>query len=102
MLSDGGEFGGASLARIEDIGLDLGYVLHKRFRIIETDPLSAQAEFEQTAMLRRDDWSVRVECRTRLAATADAFQFSGNLDAFEGDTNVARREWTIAIPRLLV
>ena len=102
LLSDGGEFGGASLARIEDIDLDIGYTLQKRYRIIETDPLSAQTEFSQSALLRRGDWSVRVECRTRLTSTAEVFQFSGDLEAFEGDKSVTRRDWAIAIPRMLL
>jgi len=100
--SDAGEFGGASLARIEEIDLDLGYTLRKRYRIIEDDPLSAQAEFEQSTILRRGDWSVRIECRTRLAATVAAFQFAGDIVAYEGDDTLARRDWAIAIPRALV
>ena len=100
--SDAGEFGGASLARIEEIDLELGYTLLKRYRIIETDPLSAQTEFEQTASMRRGDWSIRIECRTRLSGTATAFQFSGELVAREGDAPFLRRDWTIAIPRNLV
>jgi hypothetical protein len=102
LRSDGGEFGGASLAHIEEIDLTLGYTLLKRYRIIETDPLSARSEFMQKALLQRGDWSVRVECRTHLASTAEAFQFSGDLEAFEGEEPVARHDWSIAIPRQLV
>jgi len=100
--SDAGEFGGASLARLEEIDLDLGYRLVKRYRIIENDPLSAQTEFVQETLLRRGGWSVKIECRTRLAATLEAFQFSGELVAYEGDEIATRRDWTIAIPRALV
>ncbi len=100
--SDAGEFGGASLARLEEIDLDLGYTLLKRYRIIENDPLSAQAEFDQTTLLRRGDWSVRIECRTRLAATVQAFQFTGDLVVYEGDEIVTRRDWVMAFPRALV
>lgn len=102
LTSDGGEFEGASLAHIAEIALDLGYTLTKRYRIIETDPLSAAAEFAQTAEMRRDGWSVRLACRTRLTATATMFQFAGDLEAFEGDTEVARKHWALAIPRALV
>lgn len=102
LKSDGGEFEGASLARIEEIDLELGYTLTKRYRIIETDPLSAQTEFSQTALLRRGDWKVSLICATRLGATAEAFQFSGDLRAYEGDVEVAHREWVKAIPRRLV
>jgi hypothetical protein len=96
--SDGGD-GGASLARIEEINLDLGVTLMKRYRIIEDDSLSAQTELAQTTTLRRGDWAIRVDCRTRLTATAEAFQFSADLEAFENEAPFAERRWTIAIPR---
>ena len=102
LRSDGGDLDGAALVHIEEIGLDLGYSLLKRYRIIETDPLSAQAEFAQTALLRRDHWTVRLSCTTRLTATAEMFQFSGELVAHEGDVEVAHRDWVLAIPRGLL
>jgi hypothetical protein len=102
LRSDGGELDGASLARIEEIDLDLGYTLFKRYRILENDPLSAQTELMQTALMKRRDWSVRLECRTRLAATIETFQFSGELEAYEGDRLVKRHDWTLAIPRSLL
>ncbi len=102
LRSDGGELEGAALTRIEEIGLDLGYTLLKRYRAIETDPLSVHTEFAQTALMRRGDWSIRLTCHTRLSATAEVFQFSGDLEAFEGDRAVAHRDWTLSIPRALV
>jgi uncharacterized protein len=102
LRGDGGEFGGAALARIEEIGLDIGYTLTKRYRIIEDDALSAATELAQSATLTRGDWSVRLECRTRLAATAEAFQFGGTVQAFEGSEPFASRDWTLAIPRKLL
>jgi putative CocE/NonD family hydrolase len=96
-----GEFG-AALARLEPIAMDLGYTFLKRHRISEYDPLSAQTEVVQKTIMRRTDWSVRVECRTRLTATRTTFQFSGDLEAFEGDEPFAHREWQVAIPRQLV
>ncbi|WP_416898333.1 MAG: CocE/NonD family hydrolase [Minwuia sp.] len=102
LKGDGGEFGGASLARIEEIDLDLGYQMLKRYRILEDDPLSAQTELSQTAILKRDGWTVRLECRTRLTATVDAFQFTGDLEAFENDVPVGARHWTRAVPRKLL
>jgi uncharacterized protein len=95
-----GEFG-ASLARIEAIDMDLGATFLKRHRISEYDPLSAQTEVVQRTTMRRKDWSVRIESRTRLTATAENFHFNADLEAFEGDQLFARRTWRIAIPRLL-
>ena len=102
LVSDGGELGGASLARIEEINLDLGYTFNKYFSIVENDPLSARVELSQRMVMRRDDWSVRVESRTRLTATAELFQFSGDVEAFEGDTLFDRRVWNLSVPRRLV
>jgi hypothetical protein len=99
---EAGEFPGAAMARIEEIDLDLGYTQMKRYRILEDDPLSAQTEFSQSAVLRRDGWSVRIDCRTRLTATAQAFQFTGDLEVFENDSPFATRRWTVSIPRKLL
>jgi uncharacterized protein len=95
-----GEFG-AALARLEPIEMDLGYTFLKRYRISEYEPLSAQTEVVQKTVMRRSDWSVRIETRTRLAATRDTFQFSADLEAFEGEQPFAHREWLITIPRQL-
>jgi uncharacterized protein len=96
-----GEFG-AALARIEAIAMDLGYTFLKRHRISEYDPLSAQTEIVQRMTMRRKDWSVRIESRTRLSATRDAFQFSADLEAFEDDEPFGQRNWQLTIPRQLV
>jgi len=100
--SDAGEFGGATLARIEAIDMDAGYRLHRQHRIGETDPLSASTELSQEVTLRRSDWSVRVFVRTRLTSTRDHFRFEGELQAFEGEQKVAERRWDLDIPRASV
>ena len=102
LASDGGELDGSTLARIEAIGLDVGFSYLKRFRIIEADPLSAQAEFTQRVMLRRGDWRIYLTLTTRLTATETMFQFAGDLTAYEGDEQVTAKRWTEAIPRHLV
>ncbi len=96
-----GEFGAAP-ERIEPIGMDLGHTFLKRHRISEYDPLSARTEVVQRTVMRRADWSVRIECRTHLTATRTTFQFDADLEAFEGDERFAHREWQVAIPRQLV
>ncbi|MCC5859053.1 MAG: CocE/NonD family hydrolase [Ectothiorhodospiraceae bacterium] len=100
--SDGGDFGGAALARIEDIGLTVGYTMRKEFRINETDPLSARANIEQKTILRRDNWSVRIECRTALSSRRDTFRLQASLQAFEGRALVYEREWDEVIARDLL
>ena len=100
--SDAGELGGASLARIDAIDLELGKRFEKHYRIGETDPLSARIETLYETSFRRDGWYVRVEVRMHLSASKDAFHFAGALEAFEGETRVFSRDWDIPIPRDLV
>jgi putative CocE/NonD family hydrolase len=101
LSSDGGELGGHSLARLEEIGMDLGYTLTKRHRISETDPLSARTALIQRVRLRRDDWSVRIDSEVRLRAAADHLHFFAQLQACENDVPVKTRVWEITIPRRL-
>ena len=102
LRGDGGEFGGAALARLDEIDLDLGYTQMKRYRIQENDPLSAHTELHQSTVLRREGWSLRLECRTHLTATRDSFQFTGDLETFENDVPFKTRRWVVSIPRRLL
>jgi hypothetical protein len=45
---------------------------------------------------------VRIECRTRLATTAEAFQFACDLECYEGDHIAFEKSWTVALPRRLL
>ena len=81
----GGEFEGAALARVEAIDLDVGYTILKRFRIGETDPLSAKAEIIQKTLLRRGSWSTRIETHTQLSATKEAFHLKADLSTYESN-----------------
>ena len=101
LASDGGEFDGHALARLEDIEMDLGYTFVKRHRIADGDPLSAKTEVEQTVRMRRENWSVRIQCRAHLAAEADALHFVAELSAFEGAELIKTRTWDAKVPRRL-
>jgi len=102
LSSDGGELGGHSLARLEEIDMDLGYSLTKRHRIAETDPLSAKSELRQNVVMRRREWSIRIQSSVRLASTAEDFLFEAELDAFEGDHPLRSRKWDVRVPRRLL
>lgn len=102
LSSDGGEFGGHSLARLEDIAMDLGYTLTRRHRIAEGDPLTARTEILQRVQMRRTDWAIRVHTRVSLRATAEALRFEAELEAWEDERSVLRRVWDEAIPRELL
>ena len=98
-FADGGDFGGAALTRIEDIDLTVGYTMRKEFRIDENYPLSARARTEQKTIFRRDDWRIRIECRTALSGDRDNFRMQASLQAWEGGELVFQRDWDERIPR---
>ncbi len=102
VFSDGGEFEGAALARVEAIDLDAGYTILKRFRISENDPLSAKAEVIQKTLLRRGSWSTRIETHTQLSATTEAFHLKADLSTYEGNELAFSRSWDEVIARDLV
>jgi uncharacterized protein len=91
--------GDVALARVEPIDLEVGYGVAERLRIGAGDPLSAEAEFEHTGVLRRGSWSVRVETRSRITASREAFRVEAELRGFEGDAPVFARRWDERIPR---
>ncbi len=47
----------------------------------------------------RGAWSVRVETRIAMAATADAFVLKTTLGAYEGQACIFTREWHDTVPR---
>ncbi len=101
LSSDAGEFGGHSRARLEELGLELGYTLTKRHWIAAEDPLSAKSELVQRASMSRGDWSVRVETTVRLTSERHHLRFRAELAAFENERNVRTRSWDEEIPRKL-
>ena len=88
--------------RIDRLGLELGTEGKFAFDITDDDPLSATAEMQRTETIRRDAWQVRIETRMRLSCTRDAFLLRASLSAWEGASEVCRREWDRSIPRDLV
>jgi putative CocE/NonD family hydrolase len=102
VTGDAAGFNGAALARLEAIGLDLGHTIARRHRVSESDPTSARSEIEHAIQLRRGEWSVRVNTRTRVSATARAFRVETTLEAFERDERVFTRQWDRTVPRDLV
>ncbi len=99
LSSDGGEFGGHSVARLEAIDMELSYHLKRSHRISETDPLTAMSEVVQCVQLARGAWSARVDSRVRLSADGARFRFQAEVDAAEGEESVSARRWDVEIPR---
>ena len=102
IFNDGGEFDGAALAQFEDIDLEAGFAFDQRYRIGESDPLSARMEITAHASLRRANWTPGVRGAVALRATKDAFIITARLTANEGEKEIFSRAWEETIPRDLV
>ncbi len=102
IFDDGGEFDGAALLRLDDIDLEVGFTMLQRYRIGETDPLSAEAEIVAHTLLRRADWAPELRGRIALRATARAFVIEARVTANDGPREVFVRDWKEEIARDLV
>jgi putative CocE/NonD family hydrolase len=102
IFNDGGEFDGAALVKFEDIDLEAGFALLQRFRIGETDSLSARAELVAHTLLRRGRWAAELRGRVAMRATAEDFIVTARITAESGGETVFERAWNEVIPRDLV
>lgn len=93
------EVGHDDHAELEREQLECGERLSRRFTIYAGKPLSARVDCEGEHFLRRGEWEVEVRLRTQMAATAETFLVSKDLDAFEGDACVHSARSAIEIPR---
>ncbi len=98
---DGGEFEGASLARVDDIDLELGTQVSRRYTIREHDPTSARAEVRQQTELRRGEWRVRVESRVEVSFGRSGLRVRAELRAWDGDDLFVERSWDEPVPEAL-
>jgi hypothetical protein len=88
--------------RIDRIGLEIGTEGSFRSHIEEDDPLSAVVEIHQTQTIARDAWRIRIETRTRVSCTFDAFVLRASVRAWEGEMEVCHRQWYRSVPRRCV
>jgi uncharacterized protein len=84
---------------IDVIGTTTEYGKRLVYRIRDDDPTSARAEVEETIRKQRGDWHMRIETRTALACTREAFLIEADLQAFDGDRRFFSRSWTRSVPR---
>ena len=85
--------------RILDSGLEYGERGRTIHRVADGDPLSASVRCEQSHMIGRGAWQTRVDTTSTMAATAEEFVVSNELDAYEGDERVFSKVWRTRIPR---
>jgi hypothetical protein len=91
--------GDMRIERIDRLGLELGTHNEAKFHVEEDDPLSAVNDLRRTWTMSRDAWQIRIETQMRLSCNRDVFLLQGSLRAWEGASEVYRREWDRAIPR---
>jgi hypothetical protein len=96
---DGGVFGDWGKFRLEDIGLEMGHVFERNYRIHPNEPNSARATMTQSYDMARGDWRVTIHAGAEMASTGKTFELTAWLEALEGDTVVCRRDWRSSIPR---
>jgi len=90
---------GVRFERIDRIGLVSGTEGKSEYHVEENDPLSAVAELRHAQILSRNEWQIRVETQMRLSSTRSAFLLQGSLRAWEGASELCRRDWDRSIPR---
>lgn len=94
---------GQRLTRIAAVGIALGAESRLDCHLDDPDdPLSARIETERSAIVARDEWSVRVVTQTTMRAEKDAFLLSATMRAYEAGEEVSARAWDCRIPRDLV
>jgi hypothetical protein len=71
----------------------------ERYRIVENDPLSCEAEVTWTWLFERAGWNVCTEMRTKVACDKRDFIVTATLEAYEGDKRVFERKFAERIKR---
>ena len=82
-------------------GLVTGETMTERWEI-GADPLSAKATHTWEQRLSRGDWAVRTEAWAEMTGTATHLRMRARLVAYEGETEVFRRDWDDSVERRFV
>ena len=85
-----------------DTGIESGNSGMETYAIHADDPLSARAEVRWETGLSRGNWRVRTDSSTVQTATPEHFLITTTLDAYEDETRIFSRSWTLRIRRDLV
>lgn len=89
----------SGLNRYDDIDLIADARSAERYRVIESDPLSATAEVNWTWRFERDNWRVRTESKTLVKCTRTDFIIEASLEAWQGDKRVFARTFSEKVRR---
>jgi predicted acyl esterase len=97
--SDFTEDGEPALTRIEATRMEHGHAAIESFSVTGNDPNSARAEVLHDARFQRGSWRVRVRTTTRLRSDERSFRIEAELEGFEGERRVFRRDYRGIVPR---
>jgi hypothetical protein len=86
-------------ARLLDSGLRYQEEGRDIYQIVLGEPLSALTVSERSIAVARGGWQTRVETRSTLSASAEAFLVTNTLEGYEGDARVFARSWHRSVPR---
>ena len=82
--------------------LDTGSSVTQRFMIHPDDPLSARVSVEWVQTLSRGEWMIRIHTRGTMTSDATHFHLKAELESYEADGLVFRRDWNESVERDLV
>ncbi|MBB2202356.1 CocE/NonD family hydrolase [Gluconacetobacter tumulisoli] len=99
--AEGGVFG-EGIYRLDGVDTLVSHNLRRDLTIRDDDPLSARYVLTQTYEMGRAGWMTKIVTRTEMTSDAGYFHLSGQLEAFENDQPVARRDWSEHIARDLM
>lgn len=86
-------------SRYDDIDLIAEARSTERYRIVEGDPLSCEAEVTWTWLFERAGWHIRTETRTKVICDKRDFIVTARLQAFENEQCVFERDFAERIRR---
>lgn len=85
--------------RIEETGTETRLEMIRHLAVHRDDPTQARTETSFRQFFRRDDWDARLNSIITMTADRTHFHFTGHLEAFDGDTLLAQRDYRESIPR---
>ena len=87
---------------LDSTGLEFDHKGMETYRILDDDPLSASVDMSWTVKYRRADWSVCTMTRAFMTSTKDRFLVTAAIDAYEGETRVFSRSFSLDVPRDMI
>ncbi len=84
---------------LPDINMTMHETGEVHHQVTGEDPASA-ATWTTFGMGReRGNWRIRTESHTRVTCTAEKFHLEATIDAYEGDSRIFTRNWSMDFPR---